>query len=183
MQTSAYAMMGGMKPPLFIRSLTAEECTRLKAALHNRNAFIARRAQIVLASARGERPRQIATNLSCATQTVRTAIRDFTARRAECLVPRSSRPKSARRILDEKRCEQLRAILHESPRSFGKEQSLWTLAAVAEVACSKGLTPAQLSLEAIRQALSRMNVSWRRAKNWITSPDPQYARKKSSASG
>ena len=112
-------MMGGMKPTLFIRSLTAEECTRLKAALHNRNAFIARRAQIVLASARGERPRQIATNLSCATQTVRTAIRDFTARRAECLVPRSSRPKSARRILDEKRCEQLRAILHESPRSFG----------------------------------------------------------------
>ena len=171
-------MMGGMKPPLFVRSLTAEEHAQLKAALLNRNAFIARRAQVVLASARGERPRKIAANLGCATQTVRTAIRDFTARGVECLVPRSSRPKSARRILDEEQCEKLRAILHESPRSFGKEQSLWMLAAVAEVACRKGLTPAQLSLEAIRQALSRMNVSWHRAMNWMTSPDPAYGRKK-----
>jgi len=128
-------MMGGMKPPLFVRSLTAEEHAQLKAALLNRNAFIARRAQVVLASARGERPRKIAANLGCATQTVRTAIRDFTARGVECLVPRSSRPKSARRILDEEQCEKLRAILHDSPRSLGKEQSLWTPAAVAEVAC------------------------------------------------
>jgi len=176
-------MMGSMKPPLFVRSLTVEEQAQLKTGLRHRNSFVARRAQILLANARGEWPTRIAANLGCARQTVRTAIRDFTARGVECLVPRSSRPKSTKRILDEERCEQLRAILHESPRSFGKEQSLWTLAAVAEVACRKGLTPAQLSIEAIRQALLRMNVSWRRAKNWITSPDPQYARKKSSASG
>lgn len=176
-------MMGGMKPPLFVRSLTAEEHAQLKAALRHRNSFVARRAQILLLSARGEWPSHIAANLGCARQTVRTAIRDFAARGVACLVPRSSRPKSAKRIPDESRCEQLRAILHESPRSFGKEQSLWTLAAVAEVCCAKGLTPAQLSIEAIRQALSRMNVSWRRAKNWITSPDPQYARKKSNVSG
>lgn len=137
----------------------------------------------MLASARGEWPSQIAANLGCARQTVHTAIRDFMARGVECLVPRSSRPKSARRILDEERCEKLRAILHESPRSFGKEQSLWTLSAVAEVACAKGLTPEQLSLEAIRQALSRLKVSWPRAKNWSTSPDPEYARKKSGATG
>lgn len=176
-------MMSGMKPPLYVRSLTAEERAQFKTALRDRNSFVARRTQILLASARGERPSRIAANLGCATQTVRTAIRDFTARGVECLVPRSARPKSAKRILDEARCEQLRAILHESPRSFGKEQSLWTLAAVAEVARAKGLTPEQLSVEAIRQALSRMKVSWQRAKNWITSPDPEYARKKSGATG
>ena len=174
-------MISGMKPPLFVRSLTTEERLQFKKALRNRNSFVARRAQILLLSARGEWPSQIAANLGSARQTVRTAIRDFMARGLECLVPRSSRPKSARPILNEERCEKLRAILHESPRSFGKEQSLWTLSAVAEVAYAKGLTPAQLSMEAIRQALSRMNVSWQRAKDWITSPDPEYARKKSSA--
>src|SRR5262249_12923497 len=33
--------------------------------------------------------------------------------------------------------------------------------------------------EAIRVALKRLGIRWRRAKHWITSPDPAYARKKS----
>src|SRR5579885_635260 len=32
--------------------------------------------------------------------------------------------------------------------------------------------------ETIRATLARMGVHWRRAKEWITSPDPEYARKK-----
>ena len=29
-----------------------------------------------------------------------------------------------------------------------------------------------------RQTIKRLDVSWKRAKHWITSPDPVYARKK-----
>jgi hypothetical protein len=32
--------------------------------------------------------------------------------------------------------------------------------------------------ETIRQALRRLGVGWKRAKAWITSPDPAYLRKK-----
>jgi hypothetical protein len=35
-----------------------------------------------------------------------------------------------------------------------------------------------VSNETIRATLARMGVRWRRAKEWITSPDPEYARKK-----
>ena len=41
-----------------------------------------------------------------------------------------------------------------------------------------GAHPRLVSDEAIRVALRRLRVSWKRAKHWITSPDPAYARKK-----
>jgi len=55
------------------------------------------------------------------------------------------------------------------------------LSLAAEVAFEQGLTERQLSHESIRQALKRLGVGWKRAKTWITSPDPHYARKKSGA--
>ncbi len=32
--------------------------------------------------------------------------------------------------------------------------------------------------ESVRQALKRLKTNWKRAKQWITSPDPQYLLKK-----
>ena len=40
-----------------------------------------------------------------------------------------------------------------------------------------------LSPETIRQALLRLEVGWKRAKRWLTSPDPDYARNKVAATG
>jgi hypothetical protein len=39
-------------------------------------------------------------------------------------------------------------------------------------------TQCQVSIETIRLVLKRLKVGWQRAKHWITSPDPDYARKK-----
>jgi hypothetical protein len=49
------------------------------------------------------------------------------------------------------------------------------------VSFAQGLTPRLVSDEAIRVALRRLGVTWKRAKHWITSPDPAYARKKTDA--
>jgi hypothetical protein len=68
--------------------------------------------------------------------------------------------------------------LHQSPRTFGKPTSRWPLALAAEISFAAGLTPRLVSAETIRLALRRLGVSWKRAKHWITSPDPAYARKK-----
>ncbi len=79
---------------------------------------------------------------------------------------------------DQAKCEALRALLHQSPRIFDKETSCWTLALAAEVCFEQGLTTGQVSIETIRLALKRLGVGWQRAKHWITSPDPEYLRKK-----
>lgn len=139
-----------------------------------------RRSQIILASARGEQATTIANNLGCAEGTVRNAIKAYNKEGIECLKEKSSRPHTLHIIMDEEKREQLRAILHETPRKYGKDRSLWTLALAAEVLYERGLTPHQLTIEAIRLSLNKLGVNWQRAKNWITSPDPQYALKKSS---
>jgi transposase len=121
--------------------------------------------------------------LGCARQTVRNAIRAFNAHGLAARTEGSSRPKSAARVLDGAKLEQLRAILHQAPRAFGQARSTWTLTLLAQVAHEQGLSPTVLSAETIRQALLRLAVGWKRAKRWLTSPDPAYARKKVAATG
>jgi hypothetical protein len=69
-------------------------------------------------------------------------------------------------------------LLHHNPRRFGKGTSLWTLDLAAEVSFEEGLTKERITGETIRATLERMGVRWERAKRSITSPDPEYARKK-----
>jgi transposase len=172
-----------MGTPSFIRPLAPDEHRAIKAGLRSPEAFVLRRCQILLAGAEGLRPSLIAARLGCASQTLRNAIRAFAAEGLDCLPRKSNRPKSSRPELDDARCERLRALLHRSPRDFGKPTSLWTLALAAEVAHAEGLTARPVSDETIRQALIRLGVGWKRAKTWITSPDPAYLRKKGRATG
>ena len=172
-----------MHAPIFVRELRDAERAQLEASRRARSAFTVRRAQIVLLSAAGQPPRAIAAGLCCARQTVRNAIRAFNIRGLAALTEGSSRPKSAAPMLDGAKLEQLRAILHQPPRAFGQVRSTWTLTLLAQVAHAQGLSPSVLSSETIRQALLRLGVGWKRAKRWLTSPDPDYARKKAAAIG
>jgi transposase len=165
--------------PIFVRPLSAEEHASLLAGRRSSESFTLRRCQILLASASGQTPGQLARQLGCAAQTARNAIRAFNARGLESLQARSCRPhRLARTVFDAAGAEKRRALLHQSPRDFGRPRSLWTLALAAEVAHERGLCPAPVAIETIRQALKRLGVGWQRAKDWITSPDPGYARKK-----
>jgi transposase len=170
-----------MKRPIFVRSLTADERQRLQVGLRSPHAFTVRRCQILLASAQRLWPPQIARNLGCSVGTVRNAVHAFAREGLGALQAKSSRPPSARAFLDARYTELLKDLLHHSPRLVGKPTSVWTLDLVAEVCHAKGWTPRQLTREAVRQALQRLGVRWKRAKQWITSPDPQYARKKKPA--
>ena len=172
-----------MKPPIFIRPLLESERQAIHAGLRSPDAFTLRRAQILLASGDGRPPAQIADGLGCATQTVRNAIHAFQADGIDCLCQRSHRPASTHSELDGIACERLRALLHRSPRDFGKPTSLWTLGLVAHVAFAQEITSRSMSGESVRQALVRMGIGWKRAKRWITSPDPAYLRKRGRATG
>lgn len=176
-------MVTFMKPPIFVRELSKKEREALEVGLRSSDAFVLRRCQILLASSKGERPPRIAENLRCAQQTVRNAIHEFNGRGLGALSPGSSRPREVHAAFDEGGVEALREILHHSPREFGKRTSLWTLADAAEVSFEKDLTERRVSGETIRATLARLGVRWERAKRWIESPDPEYARKKGLSGG
>lgn len=167
-------------PTLRVRPLSEAERAGLQAALRTPDVFTLRRAQIILASARGDGVGPIARTVGVSVQSVRNAIHAFDERGMESLVRRSSRNRTVTPTIDEHGRERLRHMLHQSPRTFGLERSLWSLESAAEVCVSEAITPQRMSDETIRRALKTLGSSWKRAKQWITSPDPEYARKKSS---
>ncbi len=171
-----------MRQPIFVRPLTDSERERLEAGRRARDPYVLRRCQILLASARGERAPRIAELLGCNDQTVRNVLREFERDGLDaCLTRGSSRPHTIHAKVDEVAGEQLRALLHQRPRTFGHRTSVWTMELAAEVCGAEGITAERVSGETIRQALLRLGVRWKRAKRWITSPDPEYARKKARA--
>ena len=171
----------GMKTPLFVRELTPEERQQLETGLRSKNAFTLRRAQILLASANHQTASQIAHQLHCGRQTVRAVIHAFHTRGLACLQEGSHVPLSVEPVLTADKRAKLEAILHQSPRTYHKNRSTWTLSLLAEVAKEQGLSETVLSAPTMLDAIHRLGANWKRAKHWITSPDPAYVRKKSVA--
>jgi transposase len=161
-----------MKPPLCVRPLTDEERTQLDAERRGANAFRVRRAQMILARGRDLSPKPLAQLVGCAVQTVRNVIHAFNTTGLGCVPPQSTRPKRVAPILDATHCERLQPILHQSPRTSGKSTGVWTLALAARVCYEQGVTERCLSEGTIRRALQRLRTNGKRAKHWITSPDP-----------
>ena len=166
---------------VFVRRVTTGEHQQLEAGLRSADAFRMRRCQIVLASEYGAGVPRIARQVGCSEQTVRNVVHAFNTQGVACLQRGSSRPHTTRERVGSEGAQRLQAVLHQSPRTFGHPTSLWTLEVAAEVCFAHGLTSQRVSREAIRTALRRLDVSWQRAKRWITSSDPAYARKKKPA--
>src|SRR5712691_1936591 len=167
-----------MQAPLFVRHLTEKEQAALEAGRRSPQGFTVRRSQMLLASAQGKSTTIIARLIGCSDQTVRNAIHDFHERGLAALQPKSSRPHTTHEVFDEEGRERLRALLHQSPRTIGLDTSIWTLELAAEVSFTRGIASRPISGETIRHALKVLGVRWKRAKHWITSPDPDYVRKK-----
>jgi len=167
-----------MRTPIFIRPLAEDEHSQVQKGLRSSDAFVLRRCQILLASARGERAPAIALQLGCDDQTVRNVIKDFNATGLTVLHEGSSRPHHLRTTFTEEGCQRLQDLLHRSPHDCGRDCGMWTLQLAAQVSFEQGIIPTKVSTESVRRALKRLKTNWKRDKHWITSPDPQYLLKK-----
>ena len=170
-----------MRQPIFIRPLTQEEQRQVQAGLRSCEAFVLRRCQILTLSARGERAPNIAHQLGCDDQTVRNVIHGFNTSGLAILQEGSSRPHRLRTAFTQEGAERLKELLHRSPREFGQDRSTWTLELAAKISFEQGIISQEVSDESVRRALKRLKTNWKRAKHWITSPDPQYLLKKTRA--
>jgi len=172
-----------MRKPVFVRPLSDAEHAAVQGGLRSPDSFVLRRCLILLASSRGHRAREIALMTECNQQTVRNAIHAFEKEGGQCLNRKSCRPHTTHPKFTPGAFEQLPALLNQSPRALGKSASVWTLPLLAEACFERGLTSTRVSEEAIRLALKRLNIKWKHAKRWLTSPDPRYGQKKGRATG
>ena len=168
---------------MLARPLTADERSALRCGLKSADGFTVRRCRVPLASASGEGPAAIGTSVGLTAQSVRNAIRAFHAEGLACAVRKPAVTRKSAAAWDRSRDGEVKELLHLSPQSFGKPTGLWTPALVAEVCHAKGWTKRELSAEGGRTVLRRLGVGWKRAKHWVTSPDPDYAKKKRRGTG
>lgn len=123
----------------------------------------------------------VAKTLHCAPQTVRNVLHTFAKRVLGCVQRGLNVPLRVEPVLNAAKRGQLRAILHQSRRNFGKPASVWTLKLLAEVCHAQGLSETTPSLPTMLDAIVRLGVRWKRAKHWIVSPDQAYALKRATA--
>jgi transposase len=169
---------------LYARPLTDEERRLLRQSLKSSDGFTVRRAQMVLLSAdEGLKVDVIGQRVGCQGQAVRQAIHAFHDQGLSCLKPKAKGNPMDRRALDDAAREQLRELIRRSPRDLGYETSLWTLDLLAQAGLEQGITARQVTGETIRATLAALNISWRRVKQRITSPDRHYTVKKNGATG
>ena len=168
-----------MQTPLFVRPLTADEQATLETGLRSSSAlpYAAARGSSPVPRARRDRDKHdLMLYHDCPQRYACVALP-----RPGCAMGPLIAPTHHGDLFAAGACESLRALLPQSPRTFGKPPSRWTLALAAEVSCAQGLTPRLVSDETMRLALRRLRVTWKRAKPWSTGPDPAYARQKNGA--
>ncbi len=168
------------KEPIFVRAMSEEEKQVLEKAKRAADACEMKRSQILLASSQGLTTTTIAKQFGYSAEYARQMIHRFNEHGISCLKRKSSAPKTQETIVDAEKCQQIKHLMHKSPRLYGKASSIWTLTLVAEVLYEEGETPRQMGNETIRTAMKKNGVSWRRAKDWTGTPDPQYELKKNS---
>jgi hypothetical protein len=126
---------------------------------------------------------EIGHRVGCQGQAVRVAIHAFHEKGLACLEMGSHARHDDQRAFDAAAREQLRELIQHSPRDFDYDTSLWTLDLLAQASFEQGLTETLVTGETVRATLEDMKIRWQRAKHWITSPDPDYAVKKSDVTG
>jgi transposase len=164
--------------PIYVSNLSEKETKALEEGLRSSSAFTVRRCQILLKSAKGEKANQIAHQLHCSDQAVRNTIRAYQQQGLACLQEKSHARHDQQAAVDEQGRARLKEIIRLSPRNFDYETSVWTRPMLAEVLHQEGYSSKVVSVSTISATLQRVGIKWRRAKQWVHSPDPHYQHRK-----
>jgi transposase len=163
------------QPSVFVRELQPQEGAQLKRISRTATQFARRqRALILLASATGMGPPQIARLVQTDESQVRRVIHEFNTLGLESLRPRvgGGRP----RRVSTATADRIVAIALACPRNYGVPLNRWSLRRLRRYLLGRGVV-GQLSVEGLRQLLRRAGVTWQRTRTWKRSPDPDYEAK------
>ena len=149
---------------------TPEEIASLKRAMHHaRQAHVRRKATALWNLAQGRKAPEVAAFLDVSLVSLRAWLKRYQAEGIDGFGIKRGRGRPARADPAE-----IEALLRQSPRVFGFNQTRWTLRSLSQAARSlKGF-----SLPGVRKALQRNGFHYKRGQPHLTSPDPAYAEKR-----
>ncbi len=160
---------------------TIQQLARSRHALMD----IILRARMIVASWAGQRTATIAQQLACHPQTVRERLHRFNAEGVDGLQDRP-RPGRKRRIGEAERSVVIALVGTAPPgrlvRASDGELRVddangtahWTLNALTDRAQQQGI---QIRRSQVRRILLGEGVRWRSVRSWMTSTDPEFAKK------
>lgn len=156
------------------RALTDQERQRVAAWQRSERRVLYVRGRVLALAEVAPSAAAVARALGVHADTVRALLHAFAAGGLGGVAPR---PRPGRpRTFGEEAAEALVEVLHAPPPG---DEGRWTLDGAAAALGARLGRP--VSDETVRRLLRRRRCSWQRAKEWRTSPDPQYAFKKSGA--
>jgi transposase len=143
------------------------------------------RVQMVMASWQGQRTTAIAAQLDCHPQTVRERLHRFNAEGVDGLQDHA-RPGRKRRISEAERSMIIALVGTAPPGRLVRESdgelrpgdangtAHWTLNALTDRAQQQGI---RIQRSQVRRILLDEGVRWRSVRSWMTSTDPEFAKK------
>ncbi len=169
---------------IYARTTTKEERKQLQQGLRSANGMVVRRSQVILMSAAEKlKISVIAQRVGYSDESVRQVIQGFNKKGLSAIYPKAMGRHDDQRAFKDSARERLQAIVHQSPRDFDVESSVWTLSLLAQVSYQQGLTDRLVHPDTVGETLRQLGVKWKKAKRHIQSPDEQYTRKKSDETG
>ena len=158
---------------LYVHSITSEESEILDHWERADSVVGYRRARILRLSEAGWKCEQIANVLGTHVETVRQTIKDFNEGGIPAIAPRP-RSGGSQPVYTDDVGEAVETLVRQQPPAE-QERATWTLVGLSEAVAAEFEHIDTISHEAVRRLLSRRGITYRRAKEWLTSPDPLYA--------
>lgn len=149
---------------LYVRNLTSEERRQLDQLLHSGDGtHLARRAYVVLLSARKLRVHEISRTVGLHPINVRKWIHRFNERGLAGILPRHSpgRP----RVFDERQRRAIVEMATSDPDALGLAFSTWSLQRLRSKLIERGVVP-EISAETIRQELLHSGMVFE-GRRWV----------------
>lgn len=160
---------------IYVKKINPEEKRKLKKMLKGNNLYLYKRAKAVMLSSEGFTAPKIAHLVDLHFNKIRKWIKRFNLQGTAGLYQKYS-PGRPPKISQEGR-EKIINLLKQKPRDLGLPITSWTLKELAEEVAREKIV-SQISYVRIYQIIKEQGYSFKRAKRWITSPDPDYELKK-----
>ena len=166
-----------MAEPIRVREISNEEGNRLLRAVRRSSGSIVtwRRSQMVLLSAQGMDPSQIARVTFTSPDRVREVIRNFNADGFDALYPRYRGGRPPKHSEAER--AEIKRIALARPTDHDLPFSTWSLTKLAEHLVEREVVE-DISHEGLRKLLDAEGVSFQRIKTWKQSTDPDFESRK-----
>jgi len=159
-----------------VRSITAEESEILDRWQRCDDIIRYRRARILRLSETGRRCPAIAEVLALHVETVRWVIKTFNEGGIEAITPQ---PRSGGRPpgYTQEVADVAKDLARQGPPDE-EGRATWTLHGLAKAIAARFEHIDTMSHEAVRRLLKLRDIVYYQAKQWLTSPDPHYERRK-----